>query len=69
MPVAGQVEKDRPLLARIVCRLRSLKRPVNCVRRFGRGENAFAAREEDRGGEDVVLGVRLRADQIVAHEL
>src|SRR5713226_4291733 len=68
MAVAGKVEQERALLARLVGCFRHLERSVNRVGGFGRGEDSFATREQDSRGKDVVLEIRLGADQIVAHE-
>ena len=69
MAVAREVEEDRLLLAGLVGRLRRAERAVDRVRRLGRRDDALAAGEEDRRGEDVVLEVGLGADQAVADEL
>src|SRR5206468_660615 len=49
--VAGKVEQDGALLARLVGRLRNLQRPVNGVRGLRRRENSLASREEHGRGE------------------
>ena len=69
MPVTREVEEDRPFFPRLVRRLRRLQRPVDRVRRLGCREDALASGKDERGREDVVLEVRLRADQAVANEL
>src|SRR5207237_624359 len=65
----GEVEENRPLLARLVGSLRRLQRAVDRVRRLRRGDDALVRGEEDGGGEDVVLEIGLRADEPVADEL
>jgi len=60
-PWPERFEQDGALLARLVGRLRNLKRPVNRVRGLGGRQDPLAPREQDGRSEDVVLEVRLGA--------
>src|SRR5205807_556642 len=57
MAVAREVEEDRPLLARLVGLAGVLQRAVDGVRRLGRGDDALATGEENRGSEHLALDV------------
>src|SRR5437667_459325 len=50
VPVAREVEEDRPLLAGLVGFPRDLERAVDRVRRLGRGDYALGARKADGRG-------------------